>query len=214
MQFLGIGLPCRPLSDPQAEITVVLLDTRGTVLAVERRPDLDAVAALVRVLATGDTLISAGTPLCERSREARGRAAVQALRHRLALTDVDSGVLECDAATFPFPTDDFDSAAWPLELCGHGTRASARTRRLAAACDALVRRLDLLLSAHPPIDLHSNEVTAALLTEPSPASGPGLEQRLALLNALLCAWAASSWHESPEQAPEQRMPPADLSLAG
>jgi hypothetical protein len=214
MQFLGIGLSCRSSSDQQAEITVVLLDTRGTVLAVERRPDLDAVAALVRVLASGDTLIAAGTPLCERSRDARGHAAVQALRRRLALTDVESGVLECDAETFPFPVDEFDYASWPPEVCGHATRARSRTPRLAAACDDLVRRLDLLISAHPPMDLHSSTLTAALLTEPAPTSGAGLEQRLGLLNALLCAWAASSWHESPEQSPEQQVPPAGLSLAG
>jgi hypothetical protein len=209
MQYLGIGLPCRPLSDPHAEIAVVLLDTRGTVLAVEWRSDLDEVAALVGVLAAGDTLIAAGAPLCELPRDASSHPAVQALRHRLAVTDVDSGVLECDAETFPFPTDEFEQAGWPVELCGHGRRTAARTARLAAACDDLARRLGLLVSAHPPVDLFSNAVTAALLTERTATSTQGAEHRTVLLGALLCAWAASRWHASPEQV----TPQAGVSLA-
>jgi hypothetical protein len=210
MQFLGIGLPCRPLSDPQAEIAVVLLDTRGTVHAVEWRSDLDEVAALVRVLGAGDTLIAAGAPLCGLPGDACSHPAVQALRHRLATTDLDTGVLECDAATFPFPTDDFDSAAWPPEVVAHGRRTAARTARLATACDDLARRLGLLVSAHPPVDLFSNEVTAALLTDRTAASTSGVEHRTVLLGALLCAWAASCWHA----APEQLAPQADVQLAG
>jgi hypothetical protein len=199
MQFLGIGLPCRPLSSPHAEISVTLLDTRGTVHAVEWRRDIDAVADLVTELAAGDTLIAAGAPLCGMPLAERNRTAVRALRHRLALTDVQSGVLECDADTFPFPVDDFDYAAWPPEVCGHGRRTSARTTRLAAVCDDLARRLGLLISAHPPVDLWSNELTAALLTEATPPTARGVEHRTVLLNGLLCAWAASSWHESPDQ---------------
>jgi hypothetical protein len=210
MQFLGIGLPCRPLSDPQAEIAVVLLDTRGTVLDVEWRSDLDEVAALAGVLAAGDTLIAAGAPLCGRPRDARTRAAVRTLRHRLALTDVDSGVLECDAETFPFPTGEFEDADWPLQVCGHGRRSPARAARLAAACDDLARRLGLLVSAHPPVDLFTNEITAALLTEWTPTSTRELEHRTVLLGALLCAWAASCWHESPEQG----TPGTEVQLAG
>jgi hypothetical protein len=210
MQFLGIGLPCRPLSDPHAEIAVVLLDTRGTVLAVEWRAGLDEVAALVGVLAAGDTLIAAGAPLCGLPGYACSHPAVQALRHRLAVTDVDTGVLECDAQTFPFPAEEFGSAAWQPELSGHGRRTTARTARLARACDDLVRRLGLLVSAHPPVDLYSNEVTAALLTERTPSSSREVEHRTALLGALLCAWAASCWHVAPLQA----TPQADVQLAG
>lgn len=210
MHFLGVGLPCRPLSDPAAELAVVLLDTRGTVHAVEWRRDLDEVAALVRVLATGETLLAAGAPLCDLSRDGRGRSAVQALRHRLALTDVESGVLECDADSFPFETPEFEDAPWPPEVCSHGRRTSSRTARLAHACDGLVRRVGLLVSAHPPVDLFSNEVTAALLTEPTPTTARGIEHRTALLDALLCAWAASSWHASPAQ----RTTAADVPLAG
>lgn len=199
MLFLGIGLPCRPLSDPQAEIAVVLLDTRGTVLAVEWRRDLEAVAALTAELADRDTLLAAGAPLCGLPGDAGSHIAVQALRHRLALTDVDSGVLECDADTFPFPTDEFEGVPWPAEVCGHGRRTARRLERLAHACDDLVRRLGLLVSAHPPVDLYSNAVTAALLTEPAPTTATALEHRTVLVGALLCAWAASCWHESPEQ---------------
>jgi predicted RNase H-like nuclease len=199
MHFLGIGLPCRPLSDPQAEVAVVLLDTRGTVLAAEWRGDLEAVVALTAELADGDTLIAAGAPLCGLPSDARSHAAVQALRHRLALTDVDSGVLECDADTFPFPTDEFEGVPWPVEVCGHGRRTLRRLERLAHGCDDLARRLGLLVSAHPPVDLHSNEVTAALLTTRTGRTAADVEHRTALVGALLCAWAASCWHESPEQ---------------
>jgi hypothetical protein len=59
------------------------------------------------------------------------------------------------------------------------------------------------------VDLHSNAITAALLTESSPISPGELEHRVGLLGALLCAWAASCWHESPEQ----RTPTADMQLA-
>jgi hypothetical protein len=210
MLFLGVGLPCRSLSDPAAELAVVLLDTRGTVHAVEWRQDLDEVAALARVLATGETLIAAGAPLCELSPDGRSHAAVQALRHRLALTDVESGVLECDAASFPFDAEDFEDAPWPPTVCGHGRRTSRRTAGLAASCDDLTRRIGLLVSAHPPVDLYSNEVTAALLVEPTPTGVRGLEHRTVLLNALLCAWAAASWHGSPVQ----RAAITDVPLAG
>lgn len=214
MHFLGIGLPCRPLTDAQAEIAVVLLDTRGTVLAVEWRPDLDAVAALAAELAPGDSLIAAGAPLCALPCDARNRAAVQALRRTLALADVDSGVLECDADTFPFPTEEFQDVPWPVEVCGHGRRTGRRLARLARASDDLVRRLGLLVSAHPPLDLFSNEVTARLLTEPTPTTATGLEHRTVLLGALLCAWAASCWHESPEQGMPSLDLPDDARLAG
>lgn len=210
MQFLGVGLPCRPLSDPAAELAVVLLDTRGAVHAVEWRRDLDEVAALVPVLATGETLLAAGAPLCELSPDGRSHAAVQALRHRLALTDVESGVLECDADSFPFESEEFEDALWPPKVCAHGRRTSPRTIRLAHASDDVARRIGLLVSAHPPVDLYSNEVTAALLTEPTPTTARTLEHRTVLLNALLCAWAASSWHGSPAQ----RTAPADVPLAG
>jgi predicted RNase H-like nuclease len=211
MHFLGVGLPCRPLSDPKAELAVVVLDTRGAVLELQWRTDLDEVAALLRVLATDDTLIAAGAPLCELSTDGRSRAAVQALRHRLALTDVGSGVLECDAATFPFDTEDFEDATWPPKLCGHGRRTSRRTVELARAADDLVRRLGLLVSAHPPVDLHSSAETAALLTAPTPTTAADLEHRTVLLNALLCAWAASCWHSSPEH---RATPDDGVRLAG
>lgn len=209
MHFLGVGVPCRPLDDPVAELAVVLLDTRGAVHAVEWRRGLDEVAALTRVLANGETLLAAGAPLCD-LREARSRRAVQALRRRLAATDVESGVLECDADSVPFETPELEDAPWPPQVCTHGCRSSARTVRLARTCDDLVRRMGLLVSARPPVDLYSNEVTAALLTEPTPATARGLEQRTTLLNALLCAWSASSWHTSPTR----RTPATDVPLAG
>ena len=200
MQFLGIGLSCRPSSDPAAELAVTLLDTRGTVLAVEWRHDLDAVAALVAAIATPDTVIAAGSPLCGLARDDGRRAAVRALRHRLALTDVESGVLECDAGSFPFPIDEFDDAR-PPRLCDHSGRAASRAARLADAADHLVRRIALLNSAHPPLDLWTSATTAALLTEPTPRDRAGLEHRAVLLGALLCAWAASNWHSTPQEAP-------------
>ena len=200
MQFLGIGLPCRPSSDPAAEIAVTELDTRGTVLAVEWRSDLDAVAALVAAVATPDVVIAAGSPLCGLNRDDGRRAAIRSLRHRLALADVDSGVLECDAGSFPFPIDEFD-AARPPRLCDHSGRAASRAARLADAADGLVRRVALLNSAQPPLDLWTSEETAALLTEPTPRTRAGLEHRAVLLSALLCAWGASNWHARPEEIP-------------
>ena len=208
MQFLGIGLPCRPTADPAAEIAVAVLDTRGTVLAVEWRHDLEAVAALVAAIATPDVVIAAGSPLCGLARDDGRRAAVRALRHRLALTDVDSGVLECDAGSFPFPIDEFDTDR-PPRLCDHSGRAASRSARLAEAADTLVRRMALLNSAHPPLDLWTSEETAALLTEPTPRTRAGLEHRAVLLSALLCAWAASNWHSRPEEIP---LPPFPLAM--
>jgi hypothetical protein len=200
MQFIGIGLPCRPTSDPAAEIAVTLLDTRGTVLVVEWCTDLDRVAALVPGLASPDTVIAAGSPLCGLARDDGRRAAVRSLRRRLALADVDSGVLECDADSFPFPVDDLASIR-PPRLCDHSGRAASRAVRLAEAADDLVRRVALLNSAQPPLDLWTNETTAALLTQPTPRDRAGLEHRAVLLSGLLCGWAASNWHSHPEEAP-------------
>ncbi|RPE78343.1 putative RNase H-like nuclease [Frondihabitans sp. PhB161] len=71
--------------------------------------------------------------------------------------------------------------------------AEARAAR-AVATDELVRRIGLLDTFDPPLDLASHPVTKALFDEPSPLSGPAHKHREDLLDAALCAWTASIWH--------------------
>ena len=63
----------------------------------------------------------------------------------------------------------------------------------AANCDDLIRRLDGLRCADPPIDLRSHEVTAALVTEASPLADRPAKHREDLLDAVLCAWTGLFW---------------------
>ena len=63
----------------------------------------------------------------------------------------------------------------------------------AATCDELVRRIDTLRSADPPIDIRSHPVTARLCTEPTPLGGRDVKHREDLIDAVLCAWTGLLW---------------------
>ena len=63
----------------------------------------------------------------------------------------------------------------------------------AANCNELVRRLGSLVDADPPIDLRSNDVTAALLAERSPLEDKAYKHREDLIDAVLCAWTGLLW---------------------
>jgi predicted RNase H-like nuclease len=64
----------------------------------------------------------------------------------------------------------------------------------ALACDLLIARVAALAS--PPLDLASHSVTAELLLTPSPlAPASAYKQREDLLDAAICAWTASLWHQ-------------------
>jgi predicted RNase H-like nuclease len=65
-----------------------------------------------------------------------------------------------------------------------------RTER-AANCDILIRRLEQLTNADPPLLLHSHSVTRELTEQPSPVSDAAYKHREDLIDALLCAWTAS-----------------------
>ncbi len=69
--------------------------------------------------------------------------------------------------------------AWPLRT---------------AACDELIRRVAALSACDPPIDLRSHDVTAALVSTPSPRDAAAYKQREDLLDAAICAWTAALWH--------------------
>jgi predicted RNase H-like nuclease len=64
----------------------------------------------------------------------------------------------------------------------------------AAACDDLIRRIDGLRDADPPLDLRSHQSTALLVDEPSPHDDRPYKHREDLLDAAICAWTASLWH--------------------
>ena len=74
----------------------------------------------------------------------------------------------------------------------HLTPAAFRELR-AANCDELVRRIDGLRAADPPIDIRSHPVTAALLDEPTPLADRAVKHREDLLDAVLCAWTGLLW---------------------
>lgn len=70
--------------------------------------------------------------------------------------------------------------------------ASWRPAR-AAACDELIKRLDALTTADPPLNLRSHPVTRKLLEEPSPLNDKDYKHREDLIDAALCAWTAALW---------------------
>ena len=59
--------------------------------------------------------------------------------------------------------------------------------------DELVRRLDGLRHADPPIDLRSHPATAALRDEPTPLADRAVKHREDLIDAVLCAWTGLLW---------------------
>jgi predicted RNase H-like nuclease len=62
-----------------------------------------------------------------------------------------------------------------------------------AACDELIKRLDGLATADPPLHLRSHPVTRKLLEEPSPLADKAYKHREDLIDAALCAWTAALW---------------------
>jgi predicted RNase H-like nuclease len=64
----------------------------------------------------------------------------------------------------------------------------------ACNCDELIRRLDRLRSADPPLALRSHPMTTKLLDEPSPVSGDrDYKHREDLIDAALAAWGGALW---------------------
>ncbi len=63
----------------------------------------------------------------------------------------------------------------------------------AANVDDLVRRLDTLRGADPPIDLRTHPVTAALPCEPSPLADRPAKHREDLVDAVILAWSGLLW---------------------
>jgi nucleoside-diphosphate-sugar epimerase/predicted RNase H-like nuclease len=70
--------------------------------------------------------------------------------------------------------------------------AQWRTER-AANCDTLIRRLERLADADPPLLLRSHPVTRELAEQASPVGDSAYKHREDLIDALLCAWTASLW---------------------
>ena len=63
----------------------------------------------------------------------------------------------------------------------------------ADACDELIRRVDALKRAGPPMDLESHPETRRLVTEASPTGDKAYKHREDLLDAAICAWTAVFW---------------------
>jgi predicted RNase H-like nuclease len=74
-----------------------------------------------------------------------------------------------------------------------GMRAAEWRPLRAGACDELIRRLDRLKSADPPLDLLSNSETERLLSDCSPFQNKQYKRREDLIDAVLCAWTAAFW---------------------
>lgn len=72
--------------------------------------------------------------------------------------------------------------------------ASKREFR-ARECDELLRRMSLLSSATPPLDLLTHPVAADLLLQASPTLDSPYKHREDLVDAALCAWTAALWHQ-------------------
>lgn len=64
----------------------------------------------------------------------------------------------------------------------------------ARECDELIRRMQTLEFADPPVDLASHDVTRILIDEPSPIADVPHKHREDLLDAVLSARTASIWH--------------------
>ncbi|MGI8336400.1 DUF429 domain-containing protein [Actinomadura scrupuli] len=74
-----------------------------------------------------------------------------------------------------------------------GMPVSAWRPRRAVACDELIRRLDGLAAADPPLRLDSHPITRRLTEEPSPQDDRAYKHREDLIDALMCAWTAALW---------------------
>ena len=74
----------------------------------------------------------------------------------------------------------------------HLTPSAFRELR-AANCDELVRRIERLRTADPPIDIRSHPETARLIDEPTPLADRAVKHREDLLDAVLCAWTGLLW---------------------
>ena len=62
-----------------------------------------------------------------------------------------------------------------------------------AECDGLIRRVDRLKGADPPMDLSTHRETRRLAAERSPDKRKDYKHREDLLDATLCAWTAALW---------------------
>jgi predicted RNase H-like nuclease len=63
----------------------------------------------------------------------------------------------------------------------------------AVVADDLIRRLDRLGTANPPLQLRSHPATESLLTDPTPIDDPSYKHREDLIDAVLCAWTGLLW---------------------
>jgi predicted RNase H-like nuclease len=77
-----------------------------------------------------------------------------------------------------------------------GAGEGREARRL--ACDDLLRRLDGLSAATPPLALSSHPTSAELLSTPTPIDDVPYKHREDLIDALICAWTASVWQRHGE----------------
>jgi predicted RNase H-like nuclease len=73
------------------------------------------------------------------------------------------------------------------------TRATEWRSMRAATCDELIERLNQLADADPPLQLNSHPFTRVLVQESSPTADAAYKHREDMIDALLCAWAASLW---------------------
>ena len=62
-----------------------------------------------------------------------------------------------------------------------------------AECDELIRRVDRLKDADPPMHLSTHPETRRLVAEGSPENRKDYKHREDLLDAALCAWTAALW---------------------
>ncbi|HEY4180136.1 MAG TPA: DUF429 domain-containing protein [Kofleriaceae bacterium] len=74
-------------------------------------------------------------------------------------------------------------------------RMPAAEFRVARAknCDELLRRLDALSTANPPLRLRSHPTTEALLSTPSPLNDRDYKHREDLIDAAVSAWTGLLW---------------------
>lgn len=92
--------------------------------------------------------------------------------------------------------------AHELEYTKERPRYKRKPRRMSAAeflalrnaeCDELIRRVNCLTDADPPMDLSTHPDTRRLVTEGSPDKRKDYKHREDLLDAALCAWTAALW---------------------
>ena len=63
----------------------------------------------------------------------------------------------------------------------------------------IVRALESLRGANPPVDLGSNELTNHLRNAPNAGEAAEYKKQEDLLDAVICAWTAAYWHARPSQ---------------